>query len=108
MLSYWQPCKSDEWDLTHSLLEPGGPCTKSMEVSESCMERVNRWEHSEEGFSTIIRSVLTKSGYTREKIRNLNDDCNDDCNSALELSDLTHERKFVTWMTIVMMIASRL
>ena len=27
--------------LTHSLREPGGPCTKSMEVSESRMERVN-------------------------------------------------------------------
>ena len=27
--------------LTRSLREPGGPCTKSMEVSESCMERVN-------------------------------------------------------------------
>ena len=26
--------------LTHSLREPGGPCTKSMEVSESHMERV--------------------------------------------------------------------
>ena len=26
--------------LTRSLREPGGPCTKSMEVSESCMERV--------------------------------------------------------------------
>ena len=24
------------------------------------------------------------SGYTREKIRNLNDHCNDDCNSSLE------------------------
>ena len=47
------------------------------------------------------------SGYTREKICNLNDHCNDDCNSSLELSDLTHERKFVTWMIIVM-IAMRL
>ena len=27
--------------LTHSLQEPGGPCTKSMEVSESHMEWVN-------------------------------------------------------------------
>ena len=27
-------------NLTRSLREPGGPCTKSMEVSESCMERV--------------------------------------------------------------------
>ena len=27
--------------LTRSLWEPGGPCTKSMEVSESRMERVN-------------------------------------------------------------------
>ena len=27
--------------LTRSLWEPGGPCTKSMEVSESCMEWVN-------------------------------------------------------------------
>ena len=27
--------------LTRSLREPGGPCTKSMEVSESHMERVN-------------------------------------------------------------------
>ena len=37
-----------------------------------------------------------ESSYTRQKIRNLNDHCNDDCNSSLELSDLTHERKFVT------------
>ena len=28
--------------LTRSLWEPGGPCTKSMEVSESRMERINR------------------------------------------------------------------
>ena len=27
--------------LTRSLREPGGPCTKSMEVPESRMERVN-------------------------------------------------------------------
>ena len=27
--------------LTRSLREPGGPCTKSMEVSESRMKRVN-------------------------------------------------------------------
>ena len=27
--------------LTRSLREPGVPCAKSMEVSESCMERVN-------------------------------------------------------------------
>ena len=27
--------------LTRSLREPGGPCTMSMEVSESHMERVN-------------------------------------------------------------------
>ena len=27
--------------LTRSLWEPGGPCTKSMEVSECRMERVN-------------------------------------------------------------------
>ena len=51
---------------------------------------------------------IPMSGYTREKIRNLNDHCNDDCNSSLEWSDLTHERKFVTWMIIVMMIAMRL
>ena len=29
--------------LTRSLREPGGPCTKFMEVSESNMERVNNW-----------------------------------------------------------------
>ena len=28
--------------LTRSLREPGGPCTKSMEVSESRMERVKK------------------------------------------------------------------
>ena len=50
----------------------------------------------------------TQSGYTREKIRNLNHHCNDDCNSSLELSDLTHERKFVTWIIIAMMIVNRL
>ena len=33
--------QSDHLLLTRSLREPGGPCTKSMEVSESCMERVN-------------------------------------------------------------------
>ena len=27
------------WFLTRSLREPGGPCTKSMEVSESRMEQ---------------------------------------------------------------------
>ena len=55
-----------------------------------------------------IITYYNYSGYTREKIRNLNDHCNDDCNSSLELSDLTHERKFVTWMIIVIMIAMRL
>ena len=50
----------------------------------------------------------TKSGYTREKICNLNHHCNDDCNSSLEWSDLTHERKFVIWMIIAMMIVIRL
>ena len=34
----------------------------------------------------------TKSGYTREKICNLNDHCNDDCNSSLEWLDL-HTRE---------------
>ena len=28
--------------LTHSLKEPGGPCTKSREVSEACMDRVTK------------------------------------------------------------------
>ena len=31
-----------------------------------------------------LRNDETKSGYTQEKIRNLNDHCNDDCNSSLE------------------------
>ena len=31
--------------LTRSLREPGGPCAKSKEVSESCMERV-KWEEN--------------------------------------------------------------
>ena len=31
-----------ESQLTRSLREPGGPCTKSMEVSESRMERVKQ------------------------------------------------------------------
>ena len=35
----------------------------------------------------------TMSGYTQEKICNLNHHCNDDCNSSLEWSDLTHKRK---------------
>ena len=34
-------CYSHE-RLTHSLREPGGRCTKSMEVSESRMEPVNK------------------------------------------------------------------
>ena len=29
--------------LTCSLREPGGPCTKPMEVAESRMERVNKY-----------------------------------------------------------------
>ena len=33
--------KGQDLPLTHSLREPGGPCAKSMEVSESRMERVN-------------------------------------------------------------------
>ena len=37
----FSPNWSSEFDLTRSLREPGGPCTKSMEVSESCMQRVN-------------------------------------------------------------------
>ena len=53
------------------------------------------------------KSVSILSSYTWEKNRNLNDHCNDDCNSSLEFSDLKHERKFVTWMIIVMMIAMR-
>ena len=48
---------------------------------------------------------IFKSDYTQEKICNLNDHCNDDCKSSLEWSNLTHERKFVNWMIIVMMIA---
>ena len=42
--SGWIPCKErydDHLLLTRSLREPGGPCTKSMDVSESRMERVN-------------------------------------------------------------------
>ena len=53
--------------------------------------------------------TVSRSGYsyTQEKICNFNDHCSDDCNSSLEWSDLTHERKFVIWMIIVMMIAIR-
>ena len=45
-----------------------------------------------------LSAHMTKSGYTWEKICNLNDHCNDNCNSSLEWSDLTHKRNFVTWM----------
>ena len=40
----WERQKWDVWcsELTCSLREPGGPCTTSMEVSESHMERVKR------------------------------------------------------------------
>ena len=37
--------------LTRSLREPAGPCTQSMEVSESRMERVNFMKHAF-GFDT--------------------------------------------------------
>ena len=33
--------KTGDFSLTRSLREPDGPCTKSMELSESRMERVN-------------------------------------------------------------------
>ena len=43
-----EPQNETKWlnltqNLTRSLQEPGGPCTKSMEVSESCMEWV-KWQ----------------------------------------------------------------
>ena len=37
-----QTCEAFMKRLTRSLREPAGPCTKSMEVSESRMERVKR------------------------------------------------------------------
>ena len=39
--------------LTRSLREPGGPCTKSMEVSESRMERVKRTLYSEKNMNSL-------------------------------------------------------
>ena len=42
--------------LTRSLLEPGGPCTKYMEVSESCMERVK--SQSGNLFHTLVFSQV--------------------------------------------------
>ena len=39
------------FELTRSLREPGGPCTKSMEVSESRIERVKAWHKT---FSVIM------------------------------------------------------
>ena len=59
------------------------------------MYKVYGW-YSPEGTHFKPGFILECSGYTQEKIRNLNDHCNDDCNSSLELSDLAHERKFVT------------
>ena len=44
-ISIFDNVKMKPWKnapLTRSLREPGGPCTKSMEVSESRMERV-KW-----------------------------------------------------------------
>ena len=49
--------------LTRSLRAPGGPCTKSMEVSESRMERVNIRIYEKQSLErtpkdiTIIKSV---------------------------------------------------
>ena len=42
MYVYMYTCSYNTITLTRSLREPGGPCTKSMEVSESHMERV-KW-----------------------------------------------------------------
>ena len=42
-------------NLTRSLREPGGPCTKSMGASESRMERVNKHYAEEEKCSTCIK-----------------------------------------------------
>ena len=53
-------------------------------------------------YHTIMcMNALLERFHTRE-----NDDCNDDCNSSLEWSDLTHERKFVTWMMIALIFSS--
>ena len=49
LVSVMQTHFSQMWvfkmSLTRSLREPGGPCTKPMEVSESRMERVKRTEY---------------------------------------------------------------
>ena len=43
--------------LTRSLREPGGPCTKSMDVSESRMERVN--VSVLKGYTLAVQGILT-------------------------------------------------
>ena len=40
--------------LTRSLREPEGPCTKSMEVSESRMERVNTTDFQKRNTDIIL------------------------------------------------------
>ena len=43
--------------LTRSLREPGGPCTKSMEASESCMERVNHVSKGWAELTTVLHEI---------------------------------------------------
>ena len=50
---HWVISSSElELVLTRSLREPGGPCTKSMEVSESRMERVKGYLDNNSGLNT--------------------------------------------------------
>ena len=51
--------------LTRSLWEPGGPCTKSMAVSESRMERVNKHKGSVELLYSRHQNVT--SGHTESR-----------------------------------------
>ena len=55
--------------LTHSLREPGGPCTKSMEVSESRMERVKSHSPSLSGGLLAGLAVLWAGGADSNSLR---------------------------------------
>ena len=52
--------------LTRSLREPGEPCTKSMEVSESRMERVN---YKSQGFSLVVTCCVDVDNFAVQTTR---------------------------------------
>ena len=52
-----KPTQENSFHLTRSLREPGRPCTKSLEVSESRMERVNREQTVSAVFICTVKGV---------------------------------------------------